>query len=39
MVARLAGMRWLKSKEMIYKFGSLLMIGEGIYFVVNGLRY
>jgi sulfite exporter TauE/SafE len=39
MVARLAGMGWLKSREMIYKLGSVLMIGVGIYFFINGLRY
>jgi uncharacterized protein len=39
MVARLAGMDWLKSREMIYKLGSVLMIGVGIYFFINGLRY
>jgi sulfite exporter TauE/SafE len=39
MVAKLAGMGWLKSRETIYKLGSVLMIGVGIYFVINGLRY
>ena len=39
LVARLAGMGWLKSREMIYKLGSVLMIGVGIYFIVSGLRY
>jgi uncharacterized protein len=39
MVAKLANMGWLKSREMIYKLGSVLMIGVGIYFVINGLRY
>jgi hypothetical protein len=39
LVARLAGMGWLKYREMIYKLGSVLMIGVGIYFFINGLRY
>jgi hypothetical protein len=39
MVARLSGMGWLKSREMIYKIGSILMIGIGIHFLIKGLRY
>ena len=39
MVARLSGMGWLKSREIIYKIGSILMIGVGIYFLIKGLRY
>jgi sulfite exporter TauE/SafE len=39
MVARLSGMSWLKSREMIYKIGSILMIGVGIYFLIRGLRF
>ena len=39
MVDRLAGMGWPKSREMIYKLGSVLMIGVGIYFVIKGLHY
>jgi hypothetical protein len=39
MVARLSGMRWLKSRGIIYKIGSILMIGVGIYFLIKGLRY
>jgi sulfite exporter TauE/SafE len=39
MVGRLSGMDWLKSREMIYKIGSILMIGVGIYFLIKGLRY
>jgi uncharacterized protein len=38
-VARLAGMGWFKSREMIYKLASVMMIGVGIYFVIDGLRY
>jgi sulfite exporter TauE/SafE len=39
MVARLSGMGWLKSRSIIYKIGSVLMIGVGIYFLIKGLRY
>ena len=39
MVARLSGMSWLKSREIIYKIGSILMIGVGIYFLIRGLRF
>ncbi len=39
MVAGLSGMRWLKSRDIIYKIGSILMIGVGIYFLIKGLRF
>jgi hypothetical protein len=39
MVARLTGMGWLRSRDMIYKIGSVLMIAVGIYFVVKGIRF
>jgi hypothetical protein len=39
MVARLTGMGWLRSRDMIYKIGSVLMIAVGIYFVVQGIRF
>jgi sulfite exporter TauE/SafE len=39
MVARLTGMRWLRSRDMIYKLGSVLMIAVGIYFVVKSIRF
>ncbi|MBU0769655.1 MAG: sulfite exporter TauE/SafE family protein [Proteobacteria bacterium] len=39
MVARLSGMGWLKSRDIIYKIGSMLMIGVGIYFLIKGLRF
>jgi sulfite exporter TauE/SafE len=39
LVARLSGMGWLKSREMIYKISSVLMIGVGIYFLIQGLRF
>ncbi|MFC1828635.1 sulfite exporter TauE/SafE family protein, partial [Thermodesulfobacteriota bacterium] len=38
-VARLAGMDWLRSRAVIYKAGSMLMIVVGIYFVIKGIRY
>lgn len=39
MVARLTGMGWLRSRGMVYKIGSVLMIAVGIYFVVKGIRF
>jgi len=39
MVARLSGMGWLKSREIIYKIGAVMMIGVGIYFLIKGLRF
>jgi sulfite exporter TauE/SafE len=39
MVARLSGMGWLKSRNVIYKIGAVLMIGVGIYFLIKGIRY
>lgn len=39
MVARLAGVGLLKSREIIYKIGSILMIVVGIYFLIKGLRF
>ena len=38
-VARLSGLKWLKSRETIYKISALLMIGVGVYFVIKGVRY
>jgi sulfite exporter TauE/SafE len=39
LVARLTGMDWLRSRGMIYKAGSVLMIAVGGYFVIKGIRY
>jgi sulfite exporter TauE/SafE len=39
LVARLAGLGWLKSKEVIYRMSSVLMMGVGVYFVIKGIRY
>jgi sulfite exporter TauE/SafE len=39
LIAGLSGMRWLKSKELIYKIGSGLMIAVGIYFIIKGIQF
>lgn len=39
LVARLAGMDWLRSRGLIYKAGSVLMVAVGVYFVIKGIRY
>lgn len=39
LVGRLSNLKWLKSREIIYKFGSILMIIVGVYFVIQGIRY
>ena len=39
LVARLAGMGWLKSRSVIYKMGAMLMVIMGVYFVIKGIRY
>jgi len=39
LVAKLAGMGWLKNRSVIYKAGAVLMILVGIYFIVRGVRY
>ena len=39
LVARLAGMGWLKSRQVIYKAGSVLMILVGIYFIIKAIQY
>lgn len=38
-VAKLAGLPWIVSRRLIYKFGSSLMILVGIYFLIEGIRY
>lgn len=38
-VGKLSGMGWLRSRETIYRFGSVLMLFVGVYFVIKGLRY
>ncbi len=39
LVGRLASMRWLKSRWIIYKTGAVLMILMGIYFIAKAIRY
>lgn len=39
LVGRLAGLGWIKSRGMIYKIGSVLMILVGIYFIIQGIQY
>jgi len=39
LIARLADMGWLRSRETIYKIGSVLMIALGIYFMIKGILY
>lgn len=39
LVARLAGMGWFKSRQVIYKAGAVLMILVGIYFIIKAIRY
>ncbi|KPJ78025.1 MAG: hypothetical protein AMJ54_05520 [Deltaproteobacteria bacterium SG8_13] len=38
-VSRLAGIGWLKSRQLIYRIGAVLMIIVGLYFIVNAWRY
>jgi sulfite exporter TauE/SafE len=39
LVARLAGMGWLRSRAIIYKAGAVLMIVAGLIFIVKALRF
>ena len=39
LVGRLASIRWLKSRSIIYKTGAVLMILMGIYFVIKAVNY
>lgn len=39
LVAKLVDMGWLKSRDIIYRVGGVLMIGVGIYFVISAIRY
>jgi len=39
LVGRLASLGWIKSRGMIYKIGSVLMILVGIYFIIQGIQY
>ena len=31
--------RWFKKRRLLYKAGSIIMVGVGIYFVIKGVRY
>lgn len=39
LVASLAGVGWLKSRELIYKAGAVLMIVAGLIFIVKAVRF
>jgi hypothetical protein len=39
LVAKLADMGWLKSRNFIYRVGALFMIIVGIIFVVQAIRF
>ena len=39
LIGKLAGLRWIRSREMIYKVSSVLMVLVGIYFIIQGIRY
>ena len=39
LVSRLAAMGWLKSRQLIYRIGAVLMIIVGLYFIHNALQY
>ena len=39
LIAKLVDMGWLKSRDIIYRTGGVLMIGVGIYFVISAIRY
>jgi len=39
LVGKLAGLGWLKSRPLIYKISSVLMVLVGIYFIIQGIRY
>jgi len=39
LVARLAGMKWLKNREIIYKCGAILMILVGFVFIIKAIRF
>jgi sulfite exporter TauE/SafE len=39
LVAKLADLGWLKSRQVIFRVGAFLMMLVGIYFVYRGIRY
>ncbi|MCF8069272.1 MAG: sulfite exporter TauE/SafE family protein [Desulfobacterales bacterium] len=38
-VGRLSTLKWLKSRKVIYNIGAVTMIGVGIYFIYQGIKY
>jgi sulfite exporter TauE/SafE len=38
-IAKLASLGWLTSRDFMYRISALLMILVGIYFVIKGIRY
>jgi sulfite exporter TauE/SafE len=39
LIGKLAGLRWIHSREVIYKIGSILMVLVGVYFIFKGIVY
>lgn len=39
LVAKLADLRWLKRRDLIYQASSIIMIILGVYFVIKAIRY
>ena len=39
LVAKLADLGWVRSRQVIYKIGSVLMVIVGVYFLVKGIQY
>ena len=39
LIGKLAGLPWMKSREIVYKIGSVIMMVVGVYFIVAGIRY
>jgi sulfite exporter TauE/SafE len=39
LVARLTSMGWLKSRVWFYRLSSMIMVGMGLYFLINAFRY
>lgn len=39
MVGRLSSLGWIRSRRLIYRAGSMLMVLAGIYFIIQGIRY
>jgi sulfite exporter TauE/SafE len=39
LMGKLAGLGWLKSRQVIYRISSVLMVLVGVYFIIQGIRY